>query len=310
MLDDPLKVTSPPPIILGTVQLGRNYGIANRNGVPPETISLDILTAAANAGVEIFDTAPNYGGSEALIGRFLDSWPGKEPRIITKLVSGVIRDAATEKEVYSLIKDSLLGSVKKLRSNRPPELIMQNAADAVDNPRVVDCLLKLKQEGLAGEVGLSVYQERDLEFILDHDGLQLVQAPFNIFDRRLEGYLAELARLGKTVWSRSVFLQGLFFLDPKYLPQAVQPAAPYLEDLRHLSIEIGLSIEKLAFLYARDTQGLDGLVIGVESMDQLERNFELLELPALTLDQRKTIEKEFPAVPEAVYNPILWKTWS
>ena len=309
MLDNPSSATLTRPIVLGTVQLGRKYGIANRTGMPSEAAALDILTAAAKAGVEIFDTSPNYGESEKILGSFLDSWSGPEPWMITKITSGASQGISSERDLYSLFKKSLLTSLKDMRCKRPPGLIMQNAADAVENPAIIDCLLKLKQEGLAGEVGLAVYQEADLEFFLNQDGLCLVQAPFNIFDRRLAGYLADLKERGSTVWARSVFLQGLFFLAPNKLPQAVSSAAPYLNSLGQLSQEMGLGIERLAFLYARDTPGLDGLVVGVETMAQLQRNLELLKLPALKQEQRRKIERELTAVPEKVYNPILWKIW-
>jgi len=304
------SIVKKTPIILGTVQLGRNYGIANRTGAPSQATALNILTAAADAGIDIFDTAPNYGESEKTLGRFLESQPSPEPWLVTKIISGATRGIKAAGELYTLIKKSFLNSLKDLRCARPPGLIMQNAADAVENPRIVDCLLELKHEGLAGEVGLSIYQESDIEFFLSQKGLRLIQAPFNLFDKRLIGYLDDLNKQSSTVWARSVFLQGLFFLDPKQLPEAVKPATPFLEDLRQLSKEMDISIERLAFLYARDTHGLDGLVIGVETMAQLQKNLEMLALPPLMNSQRKTIEDVLTEVPEKVYNPILWKTWS
>lgn len=296
--------------MLGTVQLGRKYGIANLSGQPTPRESLRIMTQAARAGINAFDTAPNYGDSEVLLGEFLKSWSGPEPWIVTKIVTGVASRLQPGEDPLALFKQSLQTSQARLGCKKPPAVILQYAADARQHPKLVDCLLKLKQEGLASAVGFSVYDNADLEFFLDHPGLDLVQAPFNLFDQRLLTYLDDLKARGSLVLARSVYLQGLFFLNPADLPKEVAPASPYLRRLRTLCHELGLSVEELAFLYARDTPGLDGLVIGVETSDQLGRNLALLDLAPLSEHDRQRIEKYFKEVPERIINPVLWKTWN
>jgi aryl-alcohol dehydrogenase-like predicted oxidoreductase len=298
------------PLVLGTVQLGREYGISNRNGQPPRKDALDILTRAVEAGVNAFDTAPNYGESESILGEFLKFLSGPEPWIVTKIVTGAASHLQEGEDPYPLIKQSLQASQAKLKCKRPPGLILQYAADASENPKLVDCLLRLRQEGLAGAVGLSTYDKADLEFFLDQPGLDFVQAPFNLFDQRLLPYLDDLKSRGSLVWARSVYLQGLFFLDPKDLPAEVGPASPYLQQLGGLCQDLGLRVEELAFLYARDTPGLDGLVIGLEKIEQLKRNLELMDLEPLSEEARRRIEKDFMEVPDRIINPVLWKTWN
>ena len=68
---------------LGTVQLGMNYGIANQGGKPDEQKSFSILRSALEGGVTALDTARAYGDSEEVIGRFLKTWEGEKPTIIT-----------------------------------------------------------------------------------------------------------------------------------------------------------------------------------------------------------------------------------
>jgi aryl-alcohol dehydrogenase-like predicted oxidoreductase len=306
------NIPEPPifPLVLGTVQLGRSYGIANRSGQPPRNHSLDILTEAVREGINAFDTAPNYGESESILGKFLKSLSGPEPWIVTKIVTGAASHLKKGENPYSLIKQSLKASQAKLGCTRPPGLILQYAADARDNPKLVDCLLRLRQEGLASAVGFSTYDKADLEFFLDQPGLDLIQAPFNLFDQRLSAYLDDLKERGSLVWARSVYLQGLFFLDPNDLPAEVGPASPYLQRLDGLCQDLGLRVEEMAFLYARDTPGVDGLVIGLENQEQLKRNLELLELEPLSEDVRHRIENDFMEIPDRIINPVLWKTWS
>ena len=49
------------PMVLGTVQLGMNYGIANLDGKPDEEKSFSILRTALEGGINTLDTARAYG---------------------------------------------------------------------------------------------------------------------------------------------------------------------------------------------------------------------------------------------------------
>ena len=66
---------------LGTWQLGGDWGDVD------ETTALDVLAAARDAGVTLFDTADVYGDgrSEQLIGRFLREHPGADVVVATKM---------------------------------------------------------------------------------------------------------------------------------------------------------------------------------------------------------------------------------
>ena len=66
---------------LGTWQLGADWGDVD------ETTALDVLAAAVDAGVTLFDTADVYGDgrSEQLIGRFLREHPDADVFVATKM---------------------------------------------------------------------------------------------------------------------------------------------------------------------------------------------------------------------------------
>ena len=50
--------------VLGTVQLGINYGITNKTGKPTEKQSIKIIKYAIENNINTFDTANEYGESE------------------------------------------------------------------------------------------------------------------------------------------------------------------------------------------------------------------------------------------------------
>lgn len=58
--------------MLGTVQFGLNYGIANLLGKPPYETSRDIVRCAFEGAVNCMDTADAYGDSEEVVGQILD----------------------------------------------------------------------------------------------------------------------------------------------------------------------------------------------------------------------------------------------
>ena len=69
---------------LGTVQLGLNYGINNKSGMPTEAKSFEILDTARESGVTVLDTSNDYGESEAVIGRYLRAYGDKPLSVCTK----------------------------------------------------------------------------------------------------------------------------------------------------------------------------------------------------------------------------------
>ena len=59
------------PLVLGTAQLGMDYGVANRRGKPEPKEAVEIVQTAWENGIRFFDTAQAYGESERVLGRCL-----------------------------------------------------------------------------------------------------------------------------------------------------------------------------------------------------------------------------------------------
>jgi len=74
-------------LCLGTVQLGLDYGVANREGKPSLEKSLKILDFACERGIRWFDTAQAYGNAEEVLGEYLAHRGNlSEFHLISKLV--------------------------------------------------------------------------------------------------------------------------------------------------------------------------------------------------------------------------------
>ncbi|MDG0813386.1 aldo/keto reductase [Cohnella rhizosphaerae] len=141
------------------------------------------------------------------------------------------------------------------------------------------------------------------------DVYSVVQIPFNVFDHRLPriGAIERMREAGKTIVARSVFLQGLFALEPSSLPNGLAAAGPLLTSLRALAEEEGISVLQLAFSFVRDYPGIDSLIVGMERQEQLKANIRLLNGPPLSERTASAIGKLYGEVPEALLIPGRWR---
>lgn len=310
-------------LTLGTVQLGMDYGIANKSGKPGIDKAFEILKVAVNNGVNSFDTASLYGNSEEVLGQFFTSElyrtialknqnsflentseESNQPLLTTKfkimpednLTSGSITDADIEKQIYQWVEHSL----EKLMIKKIPIYMLHNAKDMTQYGKIVpETLRKLKEEGLIDKAGVSVYHPDEVEEMLKDDLYEAVQLPMNLFDQRMisRGIMQKLKNKNIIVFVRSVFLQGLFFLNPEKLPRKVEIAREPLLLLRKLSEEESMSIAQLAIAYIRDMEGVSSLVLGVETPEQITENIQLMDAPAISEKTRYEIESSFRSVP-------------
>jgi aryl-alcohol dehydrogenase-like predicted oxidoreductase len=174
------------------------------------------------------------------------------------------------------------------------------------DPAKLAAMESLRTEGLVARLGVSVYGNEELAQVVERGAVQVVQCPFNMLDN--EGIRGDLLRRlkarGIEVHVRSVFLQGLFMMDPLALPPKLTGLAPALDRLRALVGEAGLSMEAAALNYALGKDYIDRVLVGVETLGQLEANLSVADrplAPAFTqaLD-RLTVERP------ALLSPVNW----
>ena len=104
---------------------------------------------------------------------------------------------------------------------------------------------------------------------------------------------------------RSVFLQGLFFLDPYNLPTKVEKAKKYLIELNKISNDYSIPIPNLALSFVNRQKYISSIIIGVENSEQLSQNIEWSN-SILSEKIEKIILEKFSNVPESINNPLEW----
>ncbi len=284
---------------LGTVQLGMNYGIANDGGKPDEAKSFAMLRCALeDSGITSIDTARVYGDSEEVIGRFFKTYKGALPFITTKVPKIQGESAAeVEKFVITTVEESL----DRLGVNKVNAVMLHVAGDlAAHGKNAADAMESLVKHGYTDIIGASVYNSAEVEEMLKYDVYTTTQVPMSIFDQRLiaSGTVDKLKERDYVVFVRSVFLQGLFFLDPDGIddPILLEHAVPKIKLLREIAAVEGITVAELAIAFMRDTAGVTSLVLGADTPDQVRDNAKYFDVPLLSKDTMTRLRAEFAEV--------------
>jgi len=195
-------------LALGTVQFGLPYGIANQSGQVTVAEAGEILKLAGSSGIDMLDTAVVYGESEQRLGEIgVQGW-----RIVSKLPA-VPEDCL---DLERWMAEALNGSLQRLKVSGLYGLLLHRPQQLLESrgERLYQALQQLKQAGVVEKIGISIYGPAELAAICSRFPIDLVQAPFNVLDRRLidSGWLARLAEQGTEVHVRSIFLQGLLLM--------------------------------------------------------------------------------------------------
>jgi len=287
---------------LGTVQLGMDYGIANTTGKPDTETSFKILDNALCNGVTSIDTAHDYGESEEVLGKYFTDrnihtdLPFITTKLMTTLPAGT-KSREIEREIIETVETSL----QRMHLNKVDCIMLHRSADMTQHGPVVSRTLNsLIHKGIADYAGVSVYYPEEIDTMLDDDIYQAVQLPINLFDLKMirTGKIKELAKRNITVFARSIFLQGLFFLDPEKMtdPDLMKYAKPYILKLRDFADRQDMSLPQFAVSFIRDIPGISSLVLGAEQPQQVLDDIGLLNAPMLSESIREEAEKTFSDV--------------
>lgn len=247
-------------LALGTVQFGLSYGVANSSGQVRLPEIIEILNRARQAGIDTIDTAVLYGQSEMMLGEagvsglsVVSKLPPLDPTI----------DIATE----------VAGSLKRLGLQRLHGLLLHRSQDLAGGhaSSIYSTLRSLTERGLVEKIGVSIYDPVELESI--RFPIDLVQAPYNVLDRRLadSGWLARLKDRGVEVHTRSVFLQGILLMPKDRRPEKFSRWQSVLSAWDDWLIETQQSALSAALAFAAGNGMIDRVIVGVDSCTHLEQ---------------------------------------
>lgn len=291
---------------LGTVQLGMNYGLVGKTEQPTEEYAHKILDAAIASGVNALDTANNYGDSDRVIGSWLKTRPADRPMVVTKI--GPF-DHSSEAALLADIRRQAKEAVKTLGLDTVDVMMLHYYKDLAASPEVIkEELARMKQEKLARLVAISLYSEDDYRRVAEA-GFDAVQIPLNIFDQKRihDGSIGALADADMIIFTRSVFFQGIVFMDPDKLPPHMAFLKDTLVTFRALADELGMSPEILAASFVLSVPGVTSLVLGCQTPEQIASNAAMVEKTrTLTDTEMEKIYDAFRDLGADIVDPRRW----
>ncbi len=186
------------PLGLGTVKFGRNAGVRYPTSfaLPTDAQCRDLLTAALDLGINLIDTAPAYGASEARLGGLL---AGQRDRWIICTKCGEEFDGHTSRFDFSAVatRASVERSLQRLRTDVLDIVLIHSDGSDVDilgRGEAVGVLREMQARGMIRAVGMSV-KTIDGARMAVRD-LDVVMLTYNLAEPEMGEVIRQSARTG------------------------------------------------------------------------------------------------------------------
>ena len=251
-------------LCIGTAQFGMRYGITNTKGKVREEEVEKIFKLAAKNGLKYIDTAQAYGQAEEIIGKM---WP---TNIEKKIISKMLPDSSLEEWEVNLIS-----SMQKLKTNKLNGFLIHRAENlkGYKGSQLMRWMQSIKEKGLVDRVGVSIYDEEELEG-LPLNEIQLVQLPLSVYDQRMikSGVIQKLSDEGIAVHARSVLLQGLLVQEAKNWPTWISDDLKkhHMSWMKALS-DKGSNLLEGALEFVKYCEGIEAVLIGVLTANEMQQ---------------------------------------
>lgn len=295
-----------PDLCLGTVQFGMKYGIHNQIGRQPTgEESFAMLDYALEHGINTIDTACAYGEAEEILGKYLKQRTDKHNlKVISKLRPNVIEPG---RMTENIVTEECKGSLKCLSVDQLDGYLL-HTPEYIYNEDILSALVQLKQEGYVRNIGVSIYDLKEGYAAIETGVVDYIQLPYSILDQRgiKEGFITAAKEAGITIFTRSAFLQGLFMMDHKSIPEHLQKAVPYLETMERILKEYGADKISAILQFVKYEKEIDYLVFGVEKIEQLQEDIQKANQTDVPEECMMQLKKEIDNVEQSIIFPSLW----
>ena len=256
-------------LALGTAQFGMQYGITNRTGQLTQEQTAVVLALAYAKGISVLDTAMAYGDAEARLG----STGVQHFQVVTKLSQIPLALPAEMADAGAWAKEQFAASLQRLGLSCVYGLLLHRPSDLLGQHGKVllRAMQELQDQGLVEKLGVSVYSPNELEPLLKLAQWDLVQAPLNLIDRRLQttGWLRRWKDSGVEVHTRSAFLQGLLLTHASALPSQFSKWLDLWRAWDQWQLATDCSALGASLAYPLSLPEVDRVVVGVEGSEQL-----------------------------------------
>ena len=285
-------------LALGTAQFGLNYGVSNTSGQVKLPEVKRILEEAKKHNIDTLDTAIVYGNSESILGEIgINKF-----NVVTKLPP-IPKDIS---DIDLWVNNQVKSSLKKMHIDKVSGLLLHKSSDLLRSSKMqlFDSLCKLKDDGIINKIGISIYNPDELDAIESHGiKIDIVQAPFNILDRRLEttGWLDKLKKERVELHSRSVFLQGLLLQEKNQRNAYFKKWNAYFNKLDEWIKDTKQTPLSASLNFSHSYKSINKIIVGVQNKVQLTEI-----LTSLSQDSQFSVPSELEIDDLMLINPSNW----
>jgi len=301
-----LQVSS---IALGTVSLGVDYGLRapGEFGRPSDADAIGLLQHAADAGVNLFDTSPNDGQSQRLLGQAL----GHRPDCLFATKVSIPKDADGNrthgKELQDAVHTSLAASLRSLQRDWLDIVQIHNATvEVISQGEMAQALLDARQQGKVRFIGASVYTEGEALAVIEAGCFDLVQVAYNVLDQRMaERVFPAAERAGVGIMARSAFLKGALTPKAQWLPPELAELRQAVEGAREVLGASWQSLPEMALRFCLSAPQVATVLVGARTLVELKQALTAVEagpLPTYLLTRTQTLA----LTDEHLLNPFYW----
>ena len=288
-------------LMLGTVQFGLNYGIANEGGKPSYETAREIIQTAYEGGVTSLDTAAGYGDSEDILGRALSELQLRDKVQVISKVPPVPQDNPSVAAVEKHITENVENSLKRLRLERLSVCLFHRE----DDIRYIEVMRKMEQKGLIGAAGVSLDTNRYCDDVLAAK-IKHIQLPYNLMDKRFDAFFLAAQQHGIAIFSRSVYLQGLLLMPEEKIKPSLQEIIPLRRRVEQLAMAAGMEMSELCMRFVLSNPAITSVLTGVDNCAQLRQNLELFAKGVMPLELYRQAQAAVPELEEKIIRPGLW----
>ena len=282
-------------ICIGSANFALNYGYKKKK-LSKKNIR-KIINYSHKRGINYIDTAINYGITHKILGEF----NLKKFNIITKIPT-------PPKNIKSIKKwciSNVIQAKKTLRIKCIYGLLIHDTKilhNTINANEIFEALDFLKRKKIINKVGLSIYDPSELDDYFDKYNFQIIQFPFNIFDRRIlnSGWLKRLSKKKVELHARSIFLQGLLLLDLKKIPKKFKKWIKNFNKLDLFVKKKNISKKIACVSFVRKFSKINKFVIGINDINQIKDNLTLF------IDKAVKIPTHLEVKSQKLINPKMW----
>lgn len=288
-----------PEIYYGLARLGiSKYGLLPANKSHPRKI----FEALLSNQIKHLDTAEIYGSANQIIADWNNQYPGYFS--VSTKISGFDSHSDLDpvgilSRISRMLNDLYISKINTLYLHQPltPELRKQG---------IIEVLTEAKNLGYIDAIGVSIYNQEELDYCMSIPEISTIQLPVNMYDSSLM-QRGQMLRSSKRYIARSILLQGQLTLDSSNVQSKVhqESISRFLIWLNDFAENHRTTVMELTINYLKDYFKLSGIILGTAQAQRINEFSEIFRSNGEISYDLERLHR-WAGKPKASANPRNW----